>query len=228
MSLSAATGVTSMVPAYIAVLPAMFPMVLFPYNPDQITVAHAADFNHSPQPSQTSGVGNVEYKGSHPRSINLNIILDMFGIPPIPPDVNIDILKQCMQPDPLSLFPDGAPRVLFGWGTNIVLEQAHIKSMSVTYKRFLLGQAVRAEVALSLEEVPADLPGTNPTSGGLSPVRTHTIVEGDTLASVSYREYGTPTKWRILAEANGIDDPMRLRPGTELMVPDMTDAEALA
>jgi nucleoid-associated protein YgaU len=120
------------------------------------------------------------------------------------------------------------PTVMFGWGTNIIMEEAVIKSMTVTYKRFLLGQAVRAEVNLTLEEVPLMLPGTNPTSGALASRRTHMLVEGDTLASIAFAEYGDATKWRALAEANDIDDPMRLAPGVELLVPDRHEVESLA
>ena len=116
--------------------------------------------------------------------------------------------------------------VIFGWGTNIVMPQAYIKHMSVTYKRFLLGNPVRAEVTVSLESVPSDTPYTNPTSGGIATRRTHTVTEGDTLASISYQEYGDPTRWRALAEVNQIDDPMRLAVGTVLLVPDPREAKA--
>ena len=49
--------------------------------------------------------------------------------------------------------------------------------------------------------------------------RVHRLVAGETLASVAYAEYGDPTQWRPLAAYNGIDDPMRLRPGATLMLP---------
>ncbi len=45
------------------------------------------------------------------------------------------------------------------------------------------------------------------------------MVAGDSLPSLAWREYGNATQWRAIAEANGIDDPMRLRPGTELLLP---------
>jgi nucleoid-associated protein YgaU len=46
-------------------------------------------------------------------------------------------------------------------------------------------------------------------------------VAGDSLALLAWREYGDATAWRAIAEANGIDDPMALVPGTELVVPGM-------
>jgi nucleoid-associated protein YgaU len=120
-----------------------------------------------------------------------------------------------------------APTVLFGWGTNIIMEQAYLKTMSITYKRFMLGNPVRAEVTVGLEAVPSIVPGTNPTSGGLTTRRTHTVIQGDTLASIAQSEYGDPAKWRAVAVANGIDDPMRVGVGTVLMVPDPREAEDL-
>lgn len=43
--------------------------------------------------------------------------------------------------------------------------------------------------------------------------------EGETLASLSAREYNDPSKWRVIADANGIDDPLYVKPGTILRLP---------
>ena len=51
---------------------------------------------------------------------------------------------------------------------------------------------------------------------------------GDTLASIAFQEYKDPNKWRALAESNNIDDPMRLKEGTVLIVPGRREAEALS
>jgi nucleoid-associated protein YgaU len=57
-----------------------------------------------------------------------------------------------------------------------------------------------------------------------SPDRSHVHVlqQGETLASVSTRYYDTPVDWRAIAEANNLDDPRRLEPGTFLNVPALT------
>jgi nucleoid-associated protein YgaU len=36
---------------------------------------------------------------------------------------------------------------------------------------------------------------------------------------MAWGEYGDATAWRTIAEANEIDDPMRLTPGAELLIP---------
>jgi nucleoid-associated protein YgaU len=45
------------------------------------------------------------------------------------------------------------------------------------------------------------------------------VQDGDSLPSIAYRAYGDATRWRTIAEANHIDDPLRLRRGTPLMLP---------
>jgi nucleoid-associated protein YgaU len=45
------------------------------------------------------------------------------------------------------------------------------------------------------------------------------VKQGDTLAWIAGKEYGNPAEWRIIADANGIDDPMSLTPGQELLIP---------
>jgi nucleoid-associated protein YgaU len=42
---------------------------------------------------------------------------------------------------------------------------------------------------------------------------------GETLDRISARQYGVSTMWRLIAEANGINDPLALRPGAFLNIP---------
>ncbi len=228
MSVSDAATMASMVSAYIQVLPPGIGTVVFPYNPDEYTVRKEAEWHHTPQPSAQSGP-TPQFQGTKAQTMDVKILLDQFGIPPNPPEEAIAILKEAMVPTPESqaLRDSKPPTVMYGWGTNIIMEEAYITALSITYKRFLLGNPVLAEVTVSLEAVPTVLPGTNPSSGGLATKRSHTVIEGDTLASIAYSEYRNANKWRALAVANGIDDPMRLRPGTVLLVPDPAEAENL-
>ncbi len=59
----------------------------------------------------------------------------------------------------------------------------------------------------------------NPTSGSENVRQSHLLIAGDTLASVAYAEYGDPSAWRAVARFNGIDDPLRCRPGMRLLLP---------
>lgn len=45
------------------------------------------------------------------------------------------------------------------------------------------------------------------------------LQEGETLSSLSAKEYEDPGKWREIADANGIDDPLSVEAGTVLKLP---------
>ena len=46
-----------------------------------------------------------------------------------------------------------------------------------------------------------------------------TVHQGDSLWSLSAREYGQPEQWRSIADANGLDNPRMLRTGDRLVLP---------
>ena len=50
-------------------------------------------------------------------------------------------------------------------------------------------------------------------------MKVHTVADGDSLASIAYDAYGDPTRWRMIAEANDIDNPLHLSRGTPLTIP---------
>ncbi len=47
----------------------------------------------------------------------------------------------------------------------------------------------------------------------------HTVRQGDSLWSLAAQEYGDPGEWRLIAAANGMSNPRRLRTGEMLIVP---------
>ena len=61
--------------------------------------------------------------------------------------------------------------------------------------------------------------GQNPTTRAIAGLKVHTVSDGDSLQSVAFASYGDATRWRMIAEANGIDNPMALRRGTQLSIP---------
>jgi hypothetical protein len=55
------------------------------------------------------------------------------------------------------------------------------------------------------------------------PHREHVVLEGESLATIAYREYGDPGLWRQVAEANRIDDPFRVRAGHRVLLPTVAE-----
>jgi nucleoid-associated protein YgaU len=102
--------------------------------------------------------------------------------------------------------------------------------VSITIQYILFqpnGEPIRATVDLELAQAEkastaSGSPGNqpqNPTTRSERGLRVHRVRDGDSLTSIAYSAYGDPTRWRTIAEANGIDDPMRLRRGRELTIP---------
>ena len=59
----------------------------------------------------------------------------------------------------------------------------------------------------------------NPTTRSHGGLGVHVVQDGDTLQSVAHKTYGDPNRWRLIAEANGIDNPLHLRRGKPLNLP---------
>lgn len=200
----------------------------FAFNPKEYTVKKTAEWQRKSTPGakQTSP---PEFTGSGPRQLDLEIFLD--GTDSAHTDVTKDVetLLACVTPLDKALASDKPkpPFVLFGWGQQVTFT-GYVKSVSAKYTLFRSdGTPVRAVCSVNLEEMPDPEARQNPTSGGLVPVRGHTVMSGDSLASIAYQEYGDATRWRAIAHANDIDDPLRLRPGTRLLVPQARDAATL-
>lgn len=64
--------------------------------------------------------------------------------------------------------------------------------------------------------------GTTPETSGT----THVTVEGDTLCGLAAAYLGDPARWREIADANAVADPLTLTPGTRLVVPPRVPAAA--
>ena len=61
-------------------------------------------------------------------------------------------------------------------------------------------------------------PKTNPTSYA-EVQKVHVVVPGETIDAIAFQEYGDSTLWKLIADHNELDDPLRLRPGQRLAIP---------
>ncbi|MFB7590069.1 LysM peptidoglycan-binding domain-containing protein [Streptomyces sp. NPDC056169] len=201
--------------------------VKFQFNPDQLQLSRSAHWHTEPAVAYTRGAP-PKFTGSEPAKLQLDVFLDRSG-DPTSNDVQqqVELLLSCCEvtQQSISAKAPSPPWVKFSWGSfSTVRFVAYVTSVSATYTLFSpSGIPIRATCSLSLTEVSTATKGQNPTSGALSARRVHRTVAGDSLASLAWREYGDATRWRVIAEANGIDDPMRLRPGTELLLPSTTE-----
>jgi nucleoid-associated protein YgaU len=114
------------------------------------------------------------------------------------------------------------PWVEFHWG-KLQSFRAVIEKLQIRYTYFASdGTPLRAKVDVSLKQWndEAELPLQNPTSSTPAVHTVHTLLPGETLDRVAAAHYQDPSRWRLIAEANGIIDPLELSAGTVLMLPE--------
>ena len=114
------------------------------------------------------------------------------------------------------------PPLLFVWGSLIF--PCVLESVTQTFDFFnTLGMPLRARLNVTLKEHDTleDILGSNQL---LSADRTKQWIfkKGDTLQRIAAQEYGDPNKWRPIAEANNIDNPLTIAVGRALKVPALT------
>jgi hypothetical protein len=109
------------------------------------------------------------------------------------------------------------PICQFSWGHFNFL--AVVQQADVRFTLFLpTGVPVRATVDVTFKQF---YDGSNEAATNQSANFTkHYVVQpGDTLAAIAAEKYEDPAKWRPIAEANRLDNPLSIRPGQVLVIP---------
>ncbi|SES32292.1 LysM domain-containing protein [Streptomyces qinglanensis] len=192
------------------------------FNPAALSLSKRTEWRRTP--SRMAGQSALpEFVGSGPRSLTMDVFLDATSSHDNSVEETVQTLMTACVPTPGSLArkKPASPWVRFEWGTARTTSfDGVLCDLSVSYTLFDVdGTPLRATCSLSIEEASVDPPGQNPTSGSREARSTYRLVAGDSLPLLAWREYGDPAAWRTIAEANGIDDPLALTPGTELVIP---------
>ena len=109
----------------------------------------------------------------------------------------------------------------FHWGD--LSFRATLEQVNQKFTLFLeSGVPVRATLSVTFKEYKtlSDQLYEPTMSGSSDPTRRITVQQGDTLQAIAYREYGDPSLWRLIADANGISNttPDLLEVGQELVI----------
>lgn len=202
------------------------------FNPENLQRQKTANWQDHP----TRGSDNQprhQFVGTGTETLTAKLLFDSFdnlGAPGRPVEQAVNVLLDWLKV-PASAQNQSTPQpptVTFQWGTGVNFK-GFVQRVDVQYTMFSPdGRPVRATANVTMKALPEEPQGTNPTSGGISGRTSAQVGDGDTLASISYQQYGDPNLWRAIAYANGIDDPARIAAGTRLLVPPRSQAVALA
>lgn len=213
--------------------------VSFMFNPTEYKLSRSVELHN--EANAATEAGSPEFLGTKPLTLSMQLFFDDFASANGDVTEKINKLFSWQQAVIVNGVVGSPPLVQFKWGKNGMLTNFRgvLTSVNASYTVFnKSGTPIQATVDITLEEAKppkpvsdakaaGGIPGVNPTSHALDARRVHVVVQGDTLASIASGEYGDPNYWRALAEVNGIDDPMRVRPGANLLIPSAADAARL-
>ena len=110
------------------------------------------------------------------------------------------------------------PIVRFIWGTPIFT--AVLSQVSQTFTMFRSdGIPVRATLSVTFSEYRTELSEKEEVKHSRDRTKSYILQQGDSLWMLAEKEYGDPAQWRAIAEANRMNDPRLLEPGTEIVIP---------
>src|SRR4051812_19365863 len=198
------------------------------FNPTEYTITKTNTWNYKAVKGKS--LPPATFGGGNPREVSLSLLLDVSlleGKSVL--DITNKLFKMMDVPSGSgSAGPNSAPAfVTFRWGA-VDTFKAACTSLTVAYQLFRPnGEPIRADVKMQLKQVEAASTASsssanapqNPTTRGRAGLGVHTVRDGDTLPSIAYRAYGDATRWRDIAETNGLDNPLHLRRGAALMLP---------
>jgi len=199
------------------------------FNPTEYSISKSNEWTY--EKVTGTSLPPATFSGGAPRQMDLSLLLDS----------TLNAGKMTVQAATDALFkmmevPAGSsgggttavpPFITFQWGT-VIPFKAVCTSLTVAYKLFKPnGEPIRAEVKMTLKQAEkansksghGANKGQNPTTRANAGFGVHTVRDGDTLPSIAYQTYGDATRWRLIAEANDVDNPLHLRRGTPLSLP---------
>lgn len=196
------------------------------FRPKELTMSKQNSWNA--KKSKGQNVGSLEFGGGGNAKLQVELLFDTSREGT---DVRLEtkklwkmmlIDKQNSKTYNQSTRKGRPPMVQFQWGA-LHSFQGVIESINQTFVLFKPdGTPVRAILKVSLQQFgDEEYHAQNPTSVGVGGFKVRVVREAETLDLIAFEEYGDPAQWRRLAEANSLDDPLKLRPGQTLSVPPM-------
>jgi nucleoid-associated protein YgaU len=201
------------------------------FNPKEYTIQKQNQWRVDPVVG--TALPTAQFGGGQPRKLSLTLLFDSTD------RTDLDVGKitgRLLSMMEVNEGLDGSgknrgrpPMVTFTWGATGTFK-AVADSLNIQYTLFRSdGLPIRAQAQLSLIQVEKARDGSsgggnsrrpgNPTTRAVPGIGAHVVRDGDSLPSIAFLHYRDPTRWRVIAEANQIDDPLRLRRGRTLSIP---------
>lgn len=196
------------------------------FNPNSYTITKTVMWNAATSTTTstapTDGRANAPtttFGGGASRQLALELFFDVTESPDQEKDVRADTDKivKLTRIEPKQGRP---PVCTVQWGGKSTEDFPFIGTISSLTQRFMLfhesGRPLRATLNVSFTEF---LNRTDDQRKTDPEMTTRIVRRGDSLASIAAEVYRNPALWRVIAEANRIEDPFRVPAGSKLTLP---------
>ena len=181
------------------------------FNPESYSIKKSNQFASHGIPGRDSPV--IQFMSGQAESLTVTLFFDTYTF-----EDGKDVRKEYTDKISKLMLIDEhlhAPPVCeFNWAKHSFT--GIIENVDTNYTMFDEdGTPVRATVNLSFTQY------TAPEKPKSSPDRTkrRVIREGDSLWGLAAKEYGDASKWKVIADANNIDNPRVLKTGRQIVIP---------
>lgn len=194
------------------------------FNPNKLSVSRTVQWQN--QQAAKRDNPEMQYTGAEPATIGIDLLFDTYDSPKGEKDK--DNVKKIYTDKLLHLTTvekhgdkHRPPVCQLQWGNLGMFFQGVLQQLETTFTMFTsLGTPVRATSKCTFKQWVTnskDLANQDLMSSDVAKV--WVVKRGQTLAIIAAAEYGDPRAWRVIADANGIDNPLGLVPGTRLLLP---------
>jgi hypothetical protein len=201
------------------------------FNPSSLTITKENQWSGEKSPSFNAPY--LQFGGGDSATYSLTLYFDSYssndtrnetGEPVDVREYTNQLLRLMMRGAGYSMFLvpfSSPPSVTFVWG-KIILFSAVLEKADITYTMFAPdGTPIRAKADVTFKQNDFwddILPFQNPSSR-TDARKTRIINSRQRLDQIAFEEYGDSRYWRLLADANQIDDPLSLYDGQLLVIP---------
>jgi len=191
------------------------------FNPNRLVFSKSA--NWQSQNAAQRDNPELQFTNSDPRTLSLDLTFDTYDAPGTTKE---DVRNQTNRLLALTTVEGHGdkhrpPVCRLSWGRAGVFFQGVLQQLEQTFTLFTEdGTPVRATVKCTFKEWRTNYDDLNRQDKQSADVAKERVVKrGDSLASIAAEEYRDPRKWRAIALANDIRDPLNIPPGAALRVP---------
>lgn len=192
------------------------------FNPARLTVSRSVQWQNEQAAKRDNP--EMQFTGAEPATLSIDLLFDTYDTP----DERKESVKKKYTDKLLHLTTveqhgekHRPPVCQLQWGELGMFFQGVLQQLETQFTMFMeSGTPVRATSRCTFKQWVSnnrDLGNQNLMSSDVA--KSWVVKRGQSLPTIAAVEYGDPRAWRVIAEANGIDDPLALTPGTRLVLP---------